>query len=150
GLRVCGADDRRVPAVPARPRRCRDGSPAGDRGGGFLTMLLSVSAYDAIILDLDGVVTDTAALHEAAWRKLFNNFLGRRPPRKGENHRPFTHEDYLTYVDGKARYDGARDLLVSRGIALPWGTAGDPPHRETICGLANRKDGYFIALLAAQ
>ncbi|HYJ68823.1 MAG TPA: HAD-IA family hydrolase [Nocardioidaceae bacterium] len=106
--------------------------------------------YDAIVLDLDGVITDTAATHEAAWRRLFDSVLAQRPPREGEDHRPFTRADYLAYVDGKARYDGAHDFLVSRGVEIPWGAATDPPQRETVCGLANRKDGYFVRLLATR
>lgn len=113
-------------------------------------MLLSPAEYDGIVLDLDGVVTDTAALHEAAWRRLFDAVLRHRPPSEGEDHRPFSGEDYLTYVDGKPRYDGARDFFRSRGIDLPWGEGNDPPSRETICGFANRKDAFFVGLLAVR
>lgn len=113
-------------------------------------MRLDPTDYDAIILDLDGVVTDTAAAHESAWRRLFDGFLRHRFAADRERRRPFSHEDYLTYVDGKPRYDGAHDFLAARGIELPWGSPADPPDRETICGLANRKDGYFVELLAAR
>lgn len=69
----------------------------------------------AAILDLDGVVTRTATIHEAAWREAFERALARlgREPR-------FTSEDYRRYVDGKPRYDGARDFLAARGVALPY------------------------------
>ncbi|MGH3117415.1 MAG: HAD family hydrolase [Nocardioidaceae bacterium] len=113
-------------------------------------MLLFPAKYDAIVLDLDGVITDTAALHEAAWRRMFDAVLRHRPFTAEEDHRPFSGEDYLTYVDGKPRYDGAQDFLLSRGIELPRGASTDPPYRETVCGLANRKDGYFVGLLAVR
>ena len=73
---------------------------------------------DAVIFDLDGVITDTATVHAAAWKALFDRFLAGRPVAPGEDHRPFTDDDYLRFVDGKARHDGVADFLASRGIAL--------------------------------
>ncbi|HYJ68483.1 MAG TPA: HAD-IA family hydrolase [Nocardioidaceae bacterium] len=119
------------------------------RGVG-LTMRLDTARYDAIILDLDGVVTDTVSVHELAWRRLFDGVLRHRVKRADGAGRPFSHEDYLTYVDGKPRHDGARDFLASRGLKFRRGVPTDPPERETICGLAKRKDGYFVELLAAR
>ena len=113
------------------------------------------SQYDAVIFDLDGVVTQTADVHAAAWKRLFDAYLEERAGRTGgggsspggdDPLRPFDADaDYARYVDGKPRYDGVRDFLASRGIELPWGDPGDPPERETVCGLGNRKNDLFNA-----
>ena len=79
---------------------------------------LSRTDFDAVIMDLDGVVTDTASLHEMAWKRMFDGFLASRPPRQGEDHRPFENEDYRRLVDGRPRFDGAVGFLTSRGIEL--------------------------------
>jgi alpha,alpha-trehalase len=113
-------------------------------------MRLDIARYDAIILDLDGVVTDTASVHELAWRRLFDGVLRHRVKRADGAGRPFSHDDYLTYVDGKPRQDGARDFFASRGLKFRRGVPTDPPERETIWGFARRKDGYFVELLAAR
>jgi alpha,alpha-trehalase len=115
-----------------------------------VTVRLAVADYDAIILDLDGVVTDTAAVHEASWRRLFEGFFQHRRSADGEALRPFSHEDYVAHVDGRSRSEAAQAFLASRGIKVSLGIANDPPHRETICGLANRKDAYFVELVAAR
>jgi alpha,alpha-trehalase len=97
-----------------------------------------------VIFDLDGVVTSTARVHARAWQKMFDQFLAQRRGGKGEDLRPFDLErDYPEHLDGKPRYQGAQSFLQSRGIDLPWGDAGDPPERETVCGLGNRKNRYF-------
>ena len=122
--------------------------------------------YDAVIFDLDGVVTQTAAVHAAAWKRLFDAYLAERAARGSAAPggaatpggapdpsggtpgalRPFDLEaDYRLYVDGKPRYDGVRDFLASRGIELPMGDPSDPPERETVCGLGNRKNDFFNA-----
>lgn len=118
--------------------------------------------YDAVIFDLDGVVTQTAAVHAAAWKQLFDSYLAQRaartggaeddacapgaPPGTADPHRPFDLDrDYARYVDGKPRYDGVRDFLASRGIELPWGDPSDAPETETVCGLGNRKNAFFNA-----
>lgn len=107
------------------------------------------SDFDAMLFDLDGVITRTAAVHAAAWKQLFDEFLSMRALKGGEPFRPFDVEsDYRHYVDGKLRYEGARSFLESRGIVLPYGTPDDRPGDETVCGLANKKDDYFQALLA--
>lgn len=107
-----------------------------------------LEGIDALILDLDGVVTDTARTHAAAWKRTFDQFLRQRSERTGEPFVPFdAEEDYLRHVDGKPRSDGVRDFLASRGISLPPGEAADPPYRETVRGLGNRKDQYFLQLL---
>jgi alpha,alpha-trehalase len=108
-----------------------------------MTVHLAPERHRAIVFDLDGVITDTASVHADAWKQLFDEYLARRPARPGEDHRAFERADYLRYVDGRSRYDGVDGLLRSRGIALPWGDPADPPRRETVCGLGNRKNEYF-------
>lgn len=103
--------------------------------------------FDAVVFDLDGVITDTASVHAAAWKLMFDQFLADRAERETENRQPFSQDDYLVYVDGKPRYDGVGSFLASRGVALPRGQPGDPPAAETVCGLGNRKDQLFLALL---
>jgi len=99
---------------------------------------------DAVIFDLDGVVTDTASVHAEAWKQVFDDVLRRE---QGPGIRPFSDEDYREYVDGKPRYDGARDFLASRALDLPFGSPADPPSARTVCGIANRKDALFGELL---
>src|SRR6201985_2925520 len=97
--------------------------------------------YDAVLLDLDGVITDTASIHAACWKQMFDEYLQKRAAQSGEAFRPFDiATDYRLYVDGKPRYDGVRDFLTSRGIQLPEGHPDDPPEAETVDGLGNRKN----------
>ena len=97
--------------------------------------------YDAVLLDLDGVITDTASIHAACWKQMFDEFLQKRATQRGEALRPFDHAtDYRLHVDGKPRFDGVRDFLESRGIQLPEGSMDDPPEAETVGGLGNRKN----------
>jgi len=105
---------------------------------------ISKSEVDAVIFDLDGVVTRTAAVHAAAWKRLFDGYLSERSAREGRPFRSFDADaDYRRYVDGKPRYDGVASFLRSRGISLAYGEPGDPPDRDTVCGLGNRKNSYF-------
>lgn len=111
------------------------------------TVEISPRELDAVIFDMDGVVTRTATLHAAAWKRLFDAFLESSAARPG-SFRPFDIEaDYRTYVDGKPRYDGVASFLASRGISLPYGSPDDPPGTDTVCGLGNRKDALFHELL---
>ena len=97
--------------------------------------------YDAVLLDLDGVITDTASVHAACWKQMFDEYLQKRAAQRGDAFRPFDiATDYRLYVDGKPRYDGVRDFLTSRGIQLPEGRPDDPPEAETVDGLGNRKN----------
>jgi len=106
----------------------------------------SLVDLDAVIFDMDGVVTETATVHASAWKKLFDKYLQDRADDGGD---PFVEfdagSDYERYVDGKNRYDGVRSFLEARGIELPEGTPDDPPENDTVCGLGNRKDEYFRA-----
>jgi beta-phosphoglucomutase family hydrolase len=100
--------------------------------------------YDAVLLDLDGVITDTASLHAACWKQMFDEYLQKRARAQGEAFRPFDLiSDYRLYVDGKPRFDGVRDFLRSRGVRLPEGDPDDPPTAETVMGLGNRKNGLI-------
>ena len=94
-------------------------------------------AFDAVLFDLDGVITPTALIHERAWADLFAPW-------------GFTNADYLASVDGRPRYDGVKTFLASRGVELPWGDPSDPPGDDTICALGNRKDEMFNAVLARE
>jgi beta-phosphoglucomutase family hydrolase len=102
----------------------------------------------ACLFDLDGVLTNTATLHAAAWKEMFDAFLSARAARTGEPFVPFDAvEDYNEYVDGMPRYDGVRSFLAARGIELPEGTSGDPADAETVHGLGNRKNELVLSLL---
>jgi beta-phosphoglucomutase family hydrolase len=104
--------------------------------------------YDAVLLDLDGVITDTANLHATCWKQMFDEYLQKRAAQRGEAFRPFDlARDYRLYVDGKPRFDGVRDFLTSRGIQLPEGSPDDPPQVETVGGLGNRKDELINELI---
>ncbi len=112
---------------------------------------ISKQDFDAVIFDMDGVVTDTARVHAAAWKQLFDDYLRERAERDGGTFAPFDLDrDYRRYVDGKPRYDGVAAFLASRGIAIPYGQPSDPPDAETACGLGNRKNEYFTARLQEQ
>ncbi len=99
--------------------------------------------YGAALFDLDGVITPTAEVHMRAWEEMFNAFLVGRPDQE-----PYGDADYFGYVDGKPRYDGVRDFLTFRGIVLPEGGPTDDPSQSTVCGLGNRKNDAFNAVLA--
>ena len=105
--------------------------------------------YDAVLLDLDGVITDTANMHAACWKQMFDAYLQKRAAERGEPFRPFDlATDYRLYVDGKPRFDGVRDFLTSRGIQLPEGSPDDPPQAETVGGLGNRKNDLVNTVIA--
>jgi beta-phosphoglucomutase family hydrolase len=104
--------------------------------------------YDAVLFDLDGVITDTANLHAACWKQMFDEFLEKRATQTGEVFIPFDLQtDYRLYVDGKSRFDGVRDFLRSRGVELPEGHPDDPAQAETVGGLANRKNNLLNKLI---
>lgn len=102
----------------------------------------------ACLFDLDGVLTQTAKVHAAAWKEMFDAYLRDRATRRGEKFVPFdAGADYNEYVDGRPRADGVRTFLAARGIELPEGSADDPPTRETVAGLGNRKNELVLALI---
>jgi beta-phosphoglucomutase family hydrolase len=104
--------------------------------------------FDAVIFDLDGVITKTALVHASSWKLMFDTYMRTREERFGETFREFTHAgDYLPYVDGKPRYKGVASFLESRGIELPFGDPSDDPEAETVCGLGNRKNIMFNQVL---
>ncbi|MGH7721816.1 MAG: HAD family hydrolase [Candidatus Dormibacteria bacterium] len=102
----------------------------------------------ACLFDLDGVLTQTAKLHAAAWKEMFDQFLRERAEREGDRFRPFDAvADYDEYVDGKPRADGVRSFLASRGIGLDDGHPGDPATAATVAGLGNRKNALVLRLI---
>ncbi len=105
--------------------------------------VVDLHGYSAVLFDLDGVLTPTAEVHMRAWERMFSEFLTGRGVTE-----PYTDNDYFDFVDGKPRYEGVRSFLKSRGIDLPEGTPEDPPEAETVCGLGNRKNDLFAAVLA--
>jgi beta-phosphoglucomutase family hydrolase len=104
---------------------------------------LAWTDYDAVLFDLDGVITPTAEVHMHAWAAMFTDFLERR----GEA--PYVEADYFAHIDGRPRYEGVAAMLASRGIELPWGDPADDPSAETVCGLGNRKNLAFSEVLEA-
>lgn len=102
----------------------------------------------ACLFDLDGVLTQTAKIHAAAWKKMFDEYLQHRAAQTDSPFVPFDlAADYDTYVDGKVRADGTRSFLVSRGISLPEGSASDPPEADTVWGLGKRKNDIVLRLI---
>jgi len=107
--------------------------------------------FDAVLFDLDGVLTDTAKVHASCWKKMFDEFLRKRAESRGEEFRPFSiTEDYYLYVDGRLRSDGVRDFLLSRNINLPEGDPDAPPESETVSGLGNRKNDMVNGLMESE
>jgi beta-phosphoglucomutase family hydrolase len=112
---------------------------------------LSKSVYDAVIFDMDGVVTDTASLHGKAWKEMFDRFLETHGQKTGERQAPFDLDhDYRQYVDGKPRFDGVRSFLASRNIVLPEGRLEDDPGMNSVYALGNLKNVLFGQLLSDQ
>ncbi|MDD2716785.1 MAG: beta-phosphoglucomutase family hydrolase [Candidatus Wallbacteria bacterium] len=107
--------------------------------------------FEAAIFDLDGVVTKTAKVHARAWKETFDEYLRLRQERDRESFAEFTYErDYLTFVDGKPRYQGVKSFLESRSIFIPFGNPDDAPGSETVCGIGNRKNLKFNEVLEEQ
>lgn len=109
--------------------------------------LPDLTAFDAMLFDLDGVITRTATVHAAAWKALFDEFGTKWANEHGARWRPFDDDDYLRYVDGRRRLDGIRSFLASRGIDLDEGNLDDGPDELTVRGLGRRKDRWFNAAL---
>ena len=104
----------------------------------------------ACLFDLDGVLTQTAKVHAAAWKEAFDGYLRQRAERTGDDFVPFDAiADYDSFVDGKPRADGTRSFLQSRQIDLPEGDADDPPDAETVQGVGNRKNDILLRRIRA-
>ena len=109
------------------------------------------SSIEAVIFDMDGVITNSTPLHSQAWKEMFDQFLKVQAEKTSTPFQEFTHgEDYLSYVDGKPRYIGVKSFLESRGIHLPYGDPTQEPGMDTICALGNRKDQLFNQFLTEQ
>jgi beta-phosphoglucomutase family hydrolase len=112
------------------------------------TYRITRDRYDAVLFDLDGVITNTAKVHAACWKQMFDEYLQKRTTQRGEALSPFDLDvDYKLYVDGKPRFDGVRDFLKSRGIQLSEGSPNDAPELETVGGLGNRKNDLVNAVI---
>jgi beta-phosphoglucomutase family hydrolase len=109
------------------------------------------TAYKAWLFDMDGVLTQTALVHAAAWKEAFDQFLLEEGKRTGTTYAPFDVEsDYEKYVDGEPRADGVRNFLAARGITLPEGNDNDPPDARTVCGVGNRKNELVLKVMQDQ
>ena len=104
--------------------------------------LPDLTAYDAVLFDLDGVLTPTAEVHMHAWQRMFQELFA-----AWDIAPPYTERDYFEYLDGKKRYDGVASLLRSRDLEVPWGDPSDPLEADTVCGIGNRKNAYFERVL---
>jgi beta-phosphoglucomutase family hydrolase len=114
-------------------------------------LIIRVGQFEAFLFDLDGVITRTASVHSRAWKQLFDDFLTKKAAQTGTSFVPFDVEtDYRRYVDGKPRIAGVLSFLAARGIKVPMGQLGDPAEQQTVHGLAERKDHYFLELLARE
>jgi beta-phosphoglucomutase family hydrolase len=112
---------------------------------------IDVERFEALLFDLDGVVTQTASIHARAWKRTFDEYLAQRAAQSSAPFVPFDLEtDYRRYVDGKPRLTGALSFLASRGIDMPTGKPGDQAEQGTVHGLAAGKDHYFAKLLARE
>jgi beta-phosphoglucomutase family hydrolase len=114
------------------------------------TTKITANRFDAVLFDLDGVLTKTAAVHEQAWKTMFDDYLRQRAQRDAEAFVPFSDDDYVRYVDGRPRNDGVTSFLASRSITIPPGDPSDGPDRETAWGLGNRKNEMFHRVLDQQ
>ena len=110
-----------------------------------MTDLPDLARFDAVLFDLDGVLTPTAEVHMHAWQTMFEDLF-----RAWRITPPYTEADYFEYLDGKKRYDGVASLLRSRDVEVPWGEPVDPPTADTVCGIGNRKNEVFARVLRAE
>lgn len=107
--------------------------------------LPDLSSYDAVLFDLDGVLTPTAEVHMHAWQSMFEELFA-----AWDITPPYTERDYFDHLDGKKRYDGVASLLRSRDVEVPWGDPSDPLTADTVCGIGNRKNAVFERVLRAE
>ena len=112
---------------------------------------IALSQFDAVLFDLDGVITATAKVHADCWKRIFDGFLRQRAEETDKPFQPFDiQNDYKLYVDGKMRYVGVQSFLESRGIQLAYGEPSAPPGYDTVCALGNFKDVFFNEVLQAK
>ncbi|WP_404434044.1 HAD-IA family hydrolase [Microbacterium lacus] len=104
--------------------------------------LPDLTTYQAVLFDLDGVLTPTAEVHMHAWQTMFENLFA-----DWNIAPPYTEADYFEHLDGKKRYDGVAALLRNRDVEVPWGDPSDSPEEDTICGIGNRKNLVFERVL---
>ncbi|MEE8396588.1 MAG: beta-phosphoglucomutase family hydrolase [bacterium] len=124
---------------------------SGAKASGAEESVIAAAQFDALLFDLDGVVTQSMKIHAAAWKLLFDSYLRGLPRKDGEEVVLFDKDtDYRAFVDGKTRYEGVNSFLQSRGISLPMGEPTDEPSLETVCGLGNKKNQYFQKQLNRQ
>ncbi|WP_194396059.1 HAD family hydrolase [Microbacterium atlanticum] len=107
--------------------------------------LPDLTSFDAVLFDLDGVLTPTADVHMHAWRTMFEELFA-----AWDITPAYTERDYFDHLDGKKRYDGVASLLRSRDVEVPWGDPSDPPTADTVCGIGNRKNAVFERVLRAE
>jgi beta-phosphoglucomutase family hydrolase len=100
--------------------------------------------FDAVLFDLDGVITPTADVHRQAWREVFEEVL---PLVAGLGQKEYREDDYIRYIDGRPRFEGVARLLEAHGVELPWGSPTDPPGDKTVCGIGNKKNERFVSIL---
>ena len=110
-----------------------------------LLPLPDLASYDAVLFDLDGVLTPTAEVHMHAWQTMFEQLFA-----DWNITPPYTERDYFDYLDGKKRYDGVASLLRSRDVEVPWGDPSDPLTADTVCGIGNRKNAFFTQVLQSE
>ena len=107
--------------------------------------LPDLTSYDAVLFDLDGVLTPTAEVHMHAWQTMFEELFA-----AWDIEPPYSERDYFDYLDGKKRYDGVASLLRSRDVEVPWGDPSDDPSADTVCGIGNRKNAVFSRVLRGE
>ena len=107
--------------------------------------LPDLTRFDAVLFDLDGVLTPTAEVHMHAWQSMFDELFA-----AWDITPPYTERDYFDHLDGKKRYDGVASLLRSRDVEVPWGEPSDPVSADTVCGIGNRKNAVFERVLRAE
>lgn len=110
-----------------------------------LDPLPDLTTFQAVLFDLDGVLTPTAEVHMHAWQSMFEELFT-----AWDIQPPYTERDYFDYLDGKKRYDGVASLLRSRDVEVPWGDPSDDPSADTVCGIGNRKNEVFSRVLRAE
>jgi HAD superfamily hydrolase (TIGR01509 family) len=143
-----GAGSANAGGVPAASSGQRPGGGQQPLHDGPDKPVLHLERTDAVLFDLDGVLTDTAGLHQAAWTAVFTELFAQASTVSGQQPAPFTGEDYRQLAHGEPRLDAVRNVLASRHVTLPEGRRGDEPGLGSMQAVAAAKDARFAALLA--